>query len=69
MTNELIHFAAFFAAMVNSFVHVVMYLYYTLSACGPRIRKYLYWKKYLTMLQMVNDDLQLLELRKLFSAL
>ena len=55
--------------MVNSFVHVVMYLYYTLSACGPRIRKYLYWKKYLTMLQMVNDDLQLLELRKLFSAL
>jgi len=39
--------------MVNSFVHVLMYLYYALAAFGPKIQKYLFWKKYLTILQMV----------------
>lgn len=46
--------SSFFAAMVNSFVHVIMYLYYALAACGPSVHKYLYWKKYLTMLQMLQ---------------
>ena len=31
-----------------------MYLYYFLSACGPRLQKYLWWKKYLTTMQMVQ---------------
>lgn len=37
---------------VNALVHTVMYLYYLLAACGPRIQKYLWWKRYLTKLQM-----------------
>ena len=40
------------AAMINSSVHVVMYTYYFLAAFGPRFKKYLWWKKYLTMLQL-----------------
>ena len=41
-------------AMVNCFVHVVMYSYYGLTAMGPRVRRYLWWKKYLTILQLVS---------------
>ncbi|GBM47544.1 Elongation of very long chain fatty acids protein 7 [Araneus ventricosus] len=40
--------------MVNSFIHVWMYLYYGLASLGPEIQKYLRWKKYLTSLQLVN---------------
>ncbi|CAH1108370.1 unnamed protein product [Psylliodes chrysocephalus] len=43
-----------FHALLNSFVHIVMYTYYLLSAFGPRIRKYVWWKKYVTMCQMVQ---------------
>ncbi|KAG8192350.1 hypothetical protein JTE90_002170 [Oedothorax gibbosus] len=38
----------------NSFVHMWMYLYYGLSALGPGIQKYLWWKKYLTKLQLAQ---------------
>lgn len=31
-----------------------MYSYYFLAALGPRIQPYLWWKKYLTTLQMVQ---------------
>ncbi|XP_054712836.1 elongation of very long chain fatty acids protein 7-like [Uloborus diversus] len=41
-------------AFLNSFVHIWMYLYYGLSAFGPQVQKYLWWKKYLTMLQMIQ---------------
>lgn len=41
-------------AMVNSFVHVIMYTYYGLSALGPSIQPYLWWKHYLTLLQMMQ---------------
>lgn len=40
--------------MLNCFVHTIMYTYYMLSALGERVRKYLWWKKYVTMLQMVR---------------
>lgn len=47
--------SAFFAAMVNSLIHVIMYSYYALAAAGgPAIQKYLGWKKYLTILQMAQ---------------
>ncbi|XP_065557065.1 very long chain fatty acid elongase 4-like [Artemia franciscana] len=46
--------SAFLAAMINSFIHVFMYLYYGLSALGPWIKKYLWWKKYLTLLQLAQ---------------
>lgn len=40
--------------MVNSFIHVLMYSYYGLAALGPAITKYLWWKKYLTILQLIQ---------------
>lgn len=47
-------FSAAFPAMVNSGIHVLMYTYYGLSAIGPHMNKYLWWKKYLTMIQLVS---------------
>ncbi|GFO40761.1 elongation of very long chain fatty acids protein [Plakobranchus ocellatus] len=38
--------------LINSFIHAVMYTYYGLSACGPGMAKYLWWKKYLTRMQI-----------------
>ncbi|XP_033738776.1 elongation of very long chain fatty acids protein 4-like [Pecten maximus] len=43
---------AWFLATLNSFVHIVMYSYYGLSALGPHMKKYLWWKRYLTILQL-----------------
>ncbi|CAL1294812.1 unnamed protein product [Larinioides sclopetarius] len=40
--------------MLNSFVHIWMYLYYGLAAVGPKIQKYLWWKKYITVLQLIQ---------------
>jgi len=45
------------AAMINSSVHVVMYTYYFLAAFGPRFKKYLWWKKYLTTMQLAQFTL------------
>lgn len=39
--------------LINCFIHTLMYSYYCLSAMGPSLQKYLWWKKYLTTLQMV----------------
>ncbi len=39
---------------VNSFVHVIMYSYYLLSAMGPKYQKYIWWKKHLTTIQMIQ---------------
>uniref|UniRef100_A0A672QEN1 Elongation of very long chain fatty acids protein n=1 Tax=Sinocyclocheilus grahami TaxID=75366 RepID=A0A672QEN1_SINGR len=44
-----------FHPMVNACVHVIMYTYYGLAAAGPRFQKYLWWKKYLTAIQLVSD--------------
>ncbi|KAG7299704.1 hypothetical protein JYU34_016702 [Plutella xylostella] len=41
-------------ALLNSAVHVVMYTYYFLSGLGPRFQKYLWWKKYVTTMQLVQ---------------
>ncbi|CAG2170236.1 unnamed protein product [Oppiella nova] len=40
--------------MLNSFVHTVMYGYYALSAMGKGVQKYLWWKRYITQLQLVQ---------------
>ncbi|KAG1658189.1 Elongation of very long chain fatty acids protein 4 [Nymphon striatum] len=48
-------------ALLNSFVHVLMYLYYGLSAFGPRIQKYLWWKRYLTIIQLTHTVAQRLK--------
>ncbi|CAG0886358.1 unnamed protein product [Darwinula stevensoni] len=43
-----------FFGLLNSFVHIIMYFYYMMAALGPSWHKYLWWKKYLTSLQMVQ---------------
>jgi len=45
--------ATFFGTL-NTFVHIVMYTYYLLAAMGPRYQKYLWWKKHLTTMQMIQ---------------
>ncbi|KAK1171163.1 elongation of very long chain fatty acids protein 4-like [Acipenser oxyrinchus oxyrinchus] len=45
---------SFFGAHMNASIHIVMYLYYGLAAFGPQIQKYLWWKKYLTIIQMIQ---------------
>lgn len=43
-----------FHALLNCVVHVIMYSYYGLTAMGPSYQKYLWWKKYLTTIQLVS---------------
>ncbi|KAG5314220.1 ELVL1 protein, partial [Acromyrmex insinuator] len=43
-----------FFGFLNTFVHIIMYSYYLLAALGPQIQPYLWWKKYLTTLQMIQ---------------
>lgn len=43
-----------FFGLLNTFVHIIMYTYYLLAALGPQMQKYLWWKKYLTTLQMAQ---------------
>lgn len=58
ITNN-IYVSAFLPAMVNSAIHVLMYSYYGLAAIGSHLSKYLWWKKYLTILQLVSEMLLL----------
>ncbi|CAA9998191.1 unnamed protein product [Nesidiocoris tenuis] len=37
---------------INSAVHMIMYAYYFLAALGPSVQKYLWWKKYITTIQI-----------------
>lgn len=41
-------------AFLNSVVHVIMYNYYLIAALGPKYKKYLWWKKYMTWIQLVQ---------------
>lgn len=43
-----------FHAMLNSFIHFLMYTYYGLAAAGPRYRRYIWWKKYMTSAQIIQ---------------
>lgn len=38
--------------IINTFIHCCMYSYYALAAIGPGIRKYLWWKRYITVMQL-----------------
>lgn len=41
-------------AILNAFVHVVMYVYYLLSSIDPERKKSLWWKKYITQMQLAQ---------------
>ncbi|XP_059473192.1 elongation of very long chain fatty acids protein AAEL008004-like [Neocloeon triangulifer] len=43
-----------FFGLLNTFVHIIMYAYYLVAALGPQFQKFIWWKKYLTALQMVQ---------------
>uniref|UniRef100_A0A1I8F3G0 Elongation of very long chain fatty acids protein n=1 Tax=Macrostomum lignano TaxID=282301 RepID=A0A1I8F3G0_9PLAT len=45
---------SFVGAMINSFVHVVMYTYYGLCAVGESVQKYLWCGRYLTRMQLIQ---------------
>lgn len=51
---------ATFPNILNNFVHVLMYFYYMLSAMGPQYQKYLWWKKWMTEIQIVSNLLDVL---------
>lgn len=55
-----------FFPLVNSFIHVIMYSYYALTTFGPRVQPYLWWKKYLTRLQMIQFILVMINAFKTF---
>lgn len=40
--------------ILNTLVHSVMYSYYLIAALGPQYRKYLWWKKYITWMQIAQ---------------
>lgn len=44
---------------LNSFVHIIMYFYYMVAAMGPKYQKYLWWKKYMTWIQLTQFGLML----------
>lgn len=48
---------AFFGT-INSFVHVIMYSYYLLTIINPEYKK-AWWKKYLTVIQLVSGNAHL----------
>ncbi|XP_046353432.1 elongation of very long chain fatty acids protein 7-like [Haliotis rufescens] len=52
----------FFHPLLNSLVHIFMYSYYGLSALGPVLHRYLWWKKYLTSLQLIQFCLIIIHL-------
>lgn len=41
-------------ALLNTFVHTVMYLYYLLSALNEELKGSLWWKKYITLIQIIQ---------------
>lgn len=40
--------------IINAFVHIILYLYYYLAALGPEVQKHLWWKKYVTKMQLIQ---------------
>uniref|UniRef100_A0A8D8SNM9 Elongation of very long chain fatty acids protein n=3 Tax=Cacopsylla melanoneura TaxID=428564 RepID=A0A8D8SNM9_9HEMI len=46
-----------FSNLINNIVHVIMYFYYMMSAMGPEYQKYLWWKRHLTTLQLLQFTL------------
>jgi len=43
-----------FPIFINVFIHCVMFTYYGLATFGPAVQKHLWWKKYLTKMQIIQ---------------
>ncbi|KAG1704759.1 Elongation of very long chain fatty acids protein 7 [Nymphon striatum] len=57
---------ASFVGFTNSLVHAVMYAYYGLASMGPHMKKYLWWKRYLTKMQLIQLVLNIIQGCQLF---
>ncbi|KAH8306960.1 hypothetical protein KR044_001656, partial [Drosophila immigrans] len=44
----------FTIGFLNTFVHTIMYFYYLLSAKYPELKGSLWWKKYITLIQIIQ---------------
>jgi len=55
-----------FFATVNSAVHVMMYTYYGIAALGPEYHKFLWWKVWLTRMQIIQFVVVYLHSAQLF---
>ena len=53
---------SYFGPLLNCFIHSLMYAYYMLSAFGPHMQKYLWWKRYLTKMQMIQFTVMIMYL-------
>ncbi|XP_072758389.1 very long chain fatty acid elongase AAEL008004-like isoform X5 [Anoplolepis gracilipes] len=53
---------AIVVGFLNSIVHVILYIYYFIAALGSKYRKYLWWKKYMTLIQLLQFALMLVYL-------
>lgn len=40
--------------MLNSLCHILMYTYYALAALGPWFVRFLWWKPYITQVQLIQ---------------
>ena len=40
--------------LLNCGIHIIMYSYYFFASLGPAFKRYLWWKKYLTTLQIIQ---------------
>ncbi|XP_006823386.1 very long chain fatty acid elongase 7-like [Saccoglossus kowalevskii] len=54
-----------FHSLLNSFIHFWMYTYYGMAAMGPSMQKYLWWKKYMTSMQITQFALVMLHTSQL----
>ncbi|CAF3528259.1 unnamed protein product [Rotaria sordida] len=55
-----------FHSCINSFIHFLMYLYYGLAALSPSFRKYIFLKKSMTWMQMIQFMLVMIHTSQLF---
>ncbi|VEN54512.1 unnamed protein product, partial [Callosobruchus maculatus] len=46
-----------FSNLINNLVHVIMYFYYMVAAMGPEYQKYIWWKKHVTTIQLIQFTL------------
>jgi elongation of very long chain fatty acids protein 7 len=44
---------------LNTSVHIIMYFYYMIAALGPKYQKYIWWKRYMTWIQLTQFGIML----------
>lgn len=49
-----------FTGFINSIIHIVMYCYYLITAFSAKYKNNVWWKKYITQMQIVSIYLYLL---------